>query len=109
MLKLALQVEGQLIPAGLLVTVPEPETVTDNCAELGLVNVAETDWLLESASWHDVPLHAPLYPENWKPVPAEALRVIEVPDGKLAVQVVGQLIPAGLLVTEPVPVSATVS
>ena len=38
-----------------------------------------------------------------------AVRVMDVPDGKLAVQVVGQLIPAGLLVTVPVPVTATVS
>ena len=50
LLKLAVQVEGQLIPAGLLVTVPEPETVTVNCAELALVNVAATDWSLESAT-----------------------------------------------------------
>jgi len=62
--KLAVQVEGQLIPAGLLVTVPGPETVTVNCAELALVNVAETDWSLERVTWQDVPLHAPLYPEN---------------------------------------------
>jgi len=34
---------------------------------------------------------------------------MDVPDGKLAVQVEGQLIPAGLLVTVPVPVTATVS
>jgi len=34
--------------------------------------------------------------------------VTEVPDVKLAVHVVGQLIPAGLLVTVPVPVIATV-
>jgi hypothetical protein len=54
-------------------------------------------------------VHAPLNPENWKPEPAAAVRVMEVPDGKLAVQVEGQLIPAGLLVTVPVPVSATVS
>lgn len=31
----------------------------------------------------------------------------EVPDAKLAVHVVGQLIPPGLLVTVPVPVTAT--
>jgi hypothetical protein len=37
-----------------------------------------------------------------------ALSVTEVPEGKLAVQVVGQLIPAGLQVTVPVPVIATV-
>ena len=62
--KLAVQVEGQLIPDGLLVTVPEPKIVTVNCAELALINVAETDWSPERVTWQDVPLHAPLYPEN---------------------------------------------
>jgi hypothetical protein len=43
--KLALHVEGQLIPAGLLVTVPWPETLTVTCAELldTIAKVAETD------------------------------------------------------------------
>jgi hypothetical protein len=35
--------------------------------------------------------------------------VTEVPDAKLAVHVVGQLIPAGVLVTVPVPATATVN
>jgi len=37
-----------------------------------------------------------------------AVSVTDVPDAKLAVQVVGQLIPAGLLVTAPVPETVTV-
>ena len=37
-----------------------------------------------------------------------AVSVTEVPDVKLAVQEVGQLIPAGLLVTVPVPEIVTV-
>ena len=42
--KVALQVEGQLIPAGLLVTAPCPDTATVTCAESGdaVANVAET-------------------------------------------------------------------
>jgi hypothetical protein len=107
--KPALQVDGQLIPAGLLVTVPWPETATVTCAELveAVANVAETDWSLESVIWHEVPLHAPPYPENWKPAAARAVSVMDVPDVKLASHVVGQLIPEGLLVTVPVPVTAT--
>ena len=42
-LKLAVQVGGQLIPAGLLVTVPDPKTVTVSCAAVDEANVAETD------------------------------------------------------------------
>ena len=37
-----------------------------------------------------------------------AVSVTDTPDVKLAVQVVGQLIPAGLLVTVPVPAIVTV-
>jgi hypothetical protein len=50
--KLALHVEGQLIPAGLLVTLPWPETVTVSCAELvdAVANVAETDWSLATVT-----------------------------------------------------------
>jgi hypothetical protein len=40
-LKLVLHVEGQLTPAGELVTVPVPDTVTDNVKTR--VNVADTD------------------------------------------------------------------
>ena len=43
------------------------------------------------------------------PEPALAVSVTDVPLSKLAVQVEGQLIPAGLLVTLPVPVTETVS
>ncbi|HKC70326.1 MAG TPA: hypothetical protein VKB60_01825 [Terriglobales bacterium] len=40
-MKLAVQFVGQLIPAGVLVTVPLPETVTVNST--AAVNLAETD------------------------------------------------------------------
>jgi hypothetical protein len=40
--KSALQVEGQLIPAGLLVTVPWPDMVTDNCPGAE-IKAADTD------------------------------------------------------------------
>jgi hypothetical protein len=51
-----------------------------------------------------VPEHAPDHPANVEPELAAALRVTAVPLEKLALQVVPQLIPAGLLVTVPAPV-----
>jgi hypothetical protein len=58
----------------------------------------------------EVPLHPPpLQPANVEPVVAVAVRVTAVPEAKLALQVVGQLIPAGPLVTVPVPVPAALT
>jgi len=50
-----------------------------------------------------VPTHAPDQPPNAKPVPGAALSVTWLPVGKRPLQCFGQLIPAGLLVTSPVP------
>lgn len=55
-----------------------------------------------------VPVQAPDHPENVALVPGVSLSVIFVFWAKLAEQVVGQLIPAGLLVTVPEPVGVTV-
>jgi hypothetical protein len=44
LLKVAVQTEGQFIPAALLMTVPLPETLTLNCAAIEL-SVAEGDLL----------------------------------------------------------------
>ena len=57
----------------------------------------------------DLPVHAP--DQLWKkaPVPAFAVRVAVVPALKDAVQVGGQLIPPGLLVTVPLEVPANVT
>jgi hypothetical protein len=71
------------------------------------VNVAETDSLLASTSAHAGPLHAPPNPVKFEPEAAVAVSVTSVPEVKLAVQVDGQLIPAGLLVTLPLPASVT--
>lgn len=103
----AVQVPGQLIPAGALVTVPLPETVTLTWAGKEL-KVTETDWFPESKTLQDCPLHAPPKPANWNPEAAVALSATVVPTLKLAVQVPGQLIPPGLLVTVPLPVVVTV-
>jgi hypothetical protein len=93
------------MPDGLLVIVPEPApdfvTVRLNCA----VNVASTA-IGEAPT---VKLHAPL-PEHWPPqlvktdpADADCVRITNVPFMKVNVQVPGQLIPAGELVTVPEP------
>jgi hypothetical protein len=60
-------------------------------------------------SWHVVPLHPPLKPEKLNPEAGVAVKLMLVPLLKLAVQVIGQLIPDGLLVTLPLPVTVTVT
>ena len=111
--KFALQLlPEQLIPAGLLVTVPLPVALTDS-AKLGVANVALTDCALFIVTEQPpVPLHAPPQPESDWPDPgtAVAVSVTMVPTAKFALQVLAiQLIPAGLLVTVPLPVTVTVS
>jgi len=56
-----------------------------------------------------VPLHPPPNPAKLKPEVAVAVRVTVVPELNFAVQVPGQLMPAGLLVTVPLPVTVTVN
>ena len=51
-----------------------------------------------------VPVHAPDQPANFEPDFATAVRVTTVPAGKRWLQVVPQEIPAGLLLTVPLPV-----
>ena len=58
--KLAPQTLPQLIPAGVLVTVPDPESVTVRVGNPAFVNEAETDMLLFTVTLHvPVPLQAP--------------------------------------------------
>lgn len=106
--KLAVQAPGQLIPEGVLVTVPLP-AITTVTRTLAVVKVADTDWLFASTSWQEAPLHAPLKPAKLKPDPAAAVRTTEVPWAKLAAQVDGQLIPGGLLTIVPVPITLTLN
>jgi hypothetical protein len=105
----AVHVPGQLIPAGVLVTVPLPETVTVSWAADVAEKVAETDSLLASTSLQVAPLHAPPNPAKFDPESALAVSVTAVPFVKLAAQLPGQLMPAGALVTVPLPVSATIN
>jgi hypothetical protein len=74
------------------------------------VKFAVTEVSLARVTTHDVvPLHAPDQPLNVDPAVGVAVRVTAVPLEKLALHVVPQLMPAGLLVTEPVPVPARVT
>jgi hypothetical protein len=56
-----------------------------------------------------VPLHAPLQPAKYDPFAGAAVSLTWVPDANEAVHVGLQLIPAGLLVTVPLPVPARVT
>lgn len=108
--KLALHVDPQLMPEGLLVTVPVPVPAACTVTwipEADKLNVAVTVALAVGVTTHDpVPLQPPDQPANVEPVLGAAVRVTGVPLAKLAVHVVPQLIPVGLLVTVPVPVPA---
>jgi hypothetical protein len=99
---------AQLMPAGVLVTVPVPPTVTETFACVG-VKVAVTASLEFRVIKHvPVPVHPPpLHPLKAKFAPAAAVSVTLVPGWKLAEHVPGQLIPVGLLVTFPVPTMVT--
>jgi hypothetical protein len=97
------QVVGQLIPAGLLVTMPLPSplTVTDSgymTLKLALTDLAAFIVTLQVP----VPEQAPPQPVKL-PVLALAVSVTTVPLLKLEEQVEPQLIPAGALVTLPLP------
>jgi hypothetical protein len=111
--KLAEQVVGQLIPEGELDTVPlpVPASVTLSKKFVGVVlKVAVTACAAFIVTLQvPVPEQAPLQPANIEPVPGAAVNVTMVPLAKLAEQAVGQLTPAGLLVTMPLPVPASVT
>jgi hypothetical protein len=107
--KVAEQVAPQLIPAGLLVTVPDPEPALDTVRD-GLppvvANVAVTDVAaLIVTTQVPVPVQPPPdQPVKVEPASATAVSVTDVPLTYAAEHVAPHVIPAGLLVTEPVPV-----
>src|SRR5437870_639690 len=73
-------------------------------------NVAVTVLTVFTVSVHVLaPVHAPLHPAKVNPASGVAVNVTFAPGGKLALQVVLQLIPAGALVTVPVPAPAVVT
>jgi hypothetical protein len=116
--KFAVQVpvEGvaQLIPAGLLVTVPEPPPAVATVKGMPPLKSAPTVAAAVSVRLHAaLPEQLPVQLLKEKLVPGVSLKVTCVFGAKAAVQVVvvvgEQLIPAGLLVTVPSPTNATVS
>ena len=115
LLKLAEQVDPQLMPEGALATVPVPvpASLTLNCTEEGLrVKFAVTDAAAVRLTVQlPVPWQAPDQPLKVDPEAGVAVSTTAVPLLNVAEQVEPQLIPAGLLVTVPVPVpeSFTVS
>src|SRR5436309_2671942 len=110
--KLAEQVAPQVIPAGELVTVPLPvPTLLTVSAKLGRLKVAVTVVAVETVTAQvPVPEHPPpLQPVKVEPAAGAAVSVTAVPLVKLAEQVAPQLMPAGALVTVPLPVPAGVT
>jgi len=102
--KVAVQVGAQLIPGGLLVTIPFPnpasETVSCNA---GLKTALTVVFAVSATVQVVVPEQAPDQPANAKPLLGVAVSVTVVPPLNVALQVWPQLIPAGLLVIVPVP------
>jgi hypothetical protein len=99
----------QVMPAGELVTMPLPlpDLVTVR-ANVGAVKIAVTDVAVLTVTVH-VPVPEqppPLQPANVEPAAAAAVKVTAVPFVYVAEQVAPQLMPAGALVTVPLPVSA---
>lgn len=104
--------EPQLIPEGLLVTVPLPVPFIFTVSVGFCEKVAVTDLLASTTTWHDVlvPLQAPLQVGVDQPLSGVAVSVTVVLAAKEAEHVPRQLlIPDGLLLTEPFPDTVTVS
>ena len=95
------------MPAGLEVTepVPDPLLLTSSVSVFK-VKVAVTEWAASIVTMQ-VPVPeqpAPVQPVKSAPTSGVAVRVTTVPNAKSFVHVDPQSIPAGLEVTEPVPV-----
>ena len=104
-IKLAVHAAPHWMPAGELIIVPapEPELFTDSL-KLAVLKVAVTDWAESIVTWQEpVPEQAPLQPANVELWSAPAVSRTDVPLPKLATQLGPQLMPAGVLVTAPVP------
>lgn len=107
----ALQVVPQLMPEGLLVTVPVPAPALSTVSGMGeavRLKVAVTDFadLRETVQVAALPLQAPDHPANLDPDFEVSVSLTDVPELNFAPQVDPQLMPDGLLVTLPCPVPA---
>jgi hypothetical protein len=102
------QVAPQVMPAGVLVTVPlpVPEAATVSSALTVKTAVALRSSVIASVQVAAVPLQAPVQPVNVEPAAAAAVSVTVAPFVKPAPQVAPQAMPAGLLVTVPLPLPA---
>jgi len=108
--KLAVQMVGQLMPAGELVTVPPGLPMTETDSEGESVKVADTFCaeFMASVQVLALPLHAPPQALKIQPLVGVSVKVTSVPRSKAALQVVGQLTPLGELVTVPPSAAAPV-
>jgi hypothetical protein len=100
------QVAPQLMPAGVLVTVPVPVPVLFTVRlKVWTAKAAVTVVLavIVTAQVVAVPVQAPPQPVKVEPVAGVAVKVTGVPVTYEAVHAVPQLMPAGVLVTVPVP------
>jgi len=98
------QVAPQLIPAGLLVTVPVPFLATVSLRGMSWKVAVTARSLLIENEHAPVPEHEPLQPANIEPKAGVAVRPTLVDQTYVALHVAPQLMPDGELVTVPLPV-----
>ena len=99
-------VAPQLMPAGVLVTVPVPVPflATESVTGPVRLNIAVTDVAALTVTTHvPVPEQAPLQPAKKEPAAGVAVSVRAVPGATVCEHVAPQLMPVGALVTVPVP------
>jgi hypothetical protein len=109
--KSAAQVAPQSMPVGLLVTAPLPPPPWVTVSVTVGVKVAATVVFADIVTVHTpVPLQPPpLHPAKVEPAAGVAVSVTTVPLAKVPLQVGPQLIPAGSLMTVPLPAPACVT
>ena len=97
-----------MIPDGLLVTVPLPDLTTLSVAVSSL-KFAVQDLLPPMVTTPSRQSESPLHPVNREPGDGRELRETTVPEEYASEQSLPQLIPAGLLVTLPLPVPSVLA